>query len=237
MSDTLQEQEDQKAWLECCHGYTHAPWCSEYVEEIMSKNNYQREQFPVGTTVEAIIPIGRGGLGADIPVGTRGNVTSHCDDGRAWVFFDGEGHTFHEIEKYVRVVCTHQNDDKRCPANPTSPPEPVARGGGDEWRTVDMTDTAFDSRPAITIEQGDKLLATAYSSEIAAVILRDHRLAALVPMLMAELKFLRDTAFAFHVNESHKPEAFAACEHHVCLRACETWNKVTREHDQKGGSR
>lgn len=30
MSDTLQEREDQKGWLSCCQGYTHAPWCSLY---------------------------------------------------------------------------------------------------------------------------------------------------------------------------------------------------------------
>lgn len=73
-------------------------------EPTMSKNEYQREQFPVGTIVEAIIPIGRGPMSDPFPVGTRGKVTSHCDDGRAWVFFDGEGHTFHEIERFVCVV-------------------------------------------------------------------------------------------------------------------------------------
>lgn len=71
-----------------------------------SDNDYQRERFPVGTVIEAVVPIGRSTVADALPVGIRGKVTSHCDDGRAWVFFDGydEGHTFHEIEKFVRVV-------------------------------------------------------------------------------------------------------------------------------------
>lgn len=69
-------------------------------------HEYQRTRFPKGTRVEAIIPISQGGLGEPLPVGTKGTVTSHCDDGRAWVFFDNEGggHTFEGIEKYVRVT-------------------------------------------------------------------------------------------------------------------------------------
>lgn len=30
----LPVKEDQKAWLECCQGYSHAPWCSEYKEPV-----------------------------------------------------------------------------------------------------------------------------------------------------------------------------------------------------------
>lgn len=57
-----------------------------------------------------------------------------------------------------------------------------------EWYSVNMTDTAFDNQPVITIEQGDKLLATAHSPEAAKIILRNHRLAALVPGLVEALE-------------------------------------------------
>lgn len=39
------------------------------------------------------------------------------------------------------------------------------------------------------------------------------------------LRYLKDTAFAVHVNDKHKPEAFAICEHMVCQRACQAWNE------------
>lgn len=39
------------------------------------------------------------------------------------------------------------------------------------------------------------------------------------------LRYLKDTAFAVHVNDKHKPKAFAICEHVVCQRACQAWNE------------
>lgn len=146
MSDTLPEREDQMdgeqynqirsegaGWLECCQGYTHAPWCSAYKE---SNTEYQRSQFPVGAVIEAITPIGRSQLRDDVPKGTRGKVTSHCDDGRAWVFFDGydEGHTFHEIEKFLRVVqlpVKEVGDECADDCHFGDPDQPATRGGGD----------------------------------------------------------------------------------------------------------
>lgn len=60
--------------------------------------------YPKGARVEAITPI-LCHLGS-IPSGTKGTVTGHCDDGRAWVFFDDyeAGHTFHEPERSIRVI-------------------------------------------------------------------------------------------------------------------------------------
>lgn len=75
----------------------------------------QITDYPKGARVEAIVPI----LCHDgaIPSGARGTITAHCNDGRAWVFFDGydAGHTFHEPERCIRVVRTHRDDN--CPAN------------------------------------------------------------------------------------------------------------------------
>lgn len=50
------------------------------------------------------------------------------------------------------------------------------------------------------------------------------RLNVLTQSLVDDLRFLRDTAFALHLNDRHKPEAFAACGHQVCQRTCKTWN-------------
>lgn len=66
----------------------------------------QREHFPAGTIVEAVCSISNYPHGV-IPCGSKGKVTSHCDDGRAWIFFDDYaevGHTFHLIDDSVRVV-------------------------------------------------------------------------------------------------------------------------------------
>lgn len=90
-----------------------------------------------------------------------------------------------------------------------------------EWR---------DTRTVI-VEDGDVVaIACGSSTEKrlarAEQIVRDHRLAALVPGLVDGLRFLKDTAFALHVNDQHKPEAFSSCEHHICQRACKVWNET-----------
>lgn len=57
----------------------------------------------------------------------------------------------------------------------------------------------------------------------------------LIGKLADLLRYLRDTAFAFHLNEHHKPDAFSSCKHHVCQRACQAWNEATKAlADQKG---
>jgi hypothetical protein len=72
--------------------------------------------------------------------------------------------------------------------------QPAARGGGEEWRTVDMTDTEFDSRPCWTIEQeGQPLLATAYSKEVAHQIITEHNAH---QSLVAEIDALKGEALA-----------------------------------------
>lgn len=66
----------------------------------------QQQYFPVGTIVKSISRIGNY-LHNEIPIGSLGKVTSHCDDGRAWIFFDDyaeAGHTFHCIDDFVRIV-------------------------------------------------------------------------------------------------------------------------------------
>lgn len=64
----------------------------------------QRTRYPVNARVRTINLI-TCHLGT-IPTGTTGKITSHCDDGRAWVFFDGysAGHTFHFPEGAIEVV-------------------------------------------------------------------------------------------------------------------------------------
>lgn len=65
----------------------------------------QRLRFPVGAIIETVSPVAH--LGSAIPVGARGKITSHCDDGRVWILFDGysdAGHAFHTPERFIRVV-------------------------------------------------------------------------------------------------------------------------------------
>lgn len=66
-------------------------------------HTHQIVDYPVGARVEAVIdiPTSQGVVRA----GTRGTVSSHCDDGRAYVSFDSgdAGHTFHQPEAYIRV--------------------------------------------------------------------------------------------------------------------------------------
>lgn len=62
------------------------------------------------------------------------------------------------------------------------------------------------------------------------VVAEDYdALAALASRLIGSLRFLRDTAFALHLNDRHKPDAFAACEHYVCQRACQVWNETVEQ--------
>lgn len=37
MSDTLPEREDQNAWCDDCHGYTHMPYCPSYVSREVNE--------------------------------------------------------------------------------------------------------------------------------------------------------------------------------------------------------
>ena len=64
-----------------------------------------------------------------------------------------------------------------------------------------------------------------------AQIVTDHAHAALVPRLVDLLRYLKETAFAVHVNDRHKPDAFAACEHMVCKQACQAWNEATEQRE------
>lgn len=41
------------------------------------------------------------------------------------------------------------------------------------------------------------------------------------------LRRLKDAAFTLHVNEKHKPDAFAVCMHPICHEACKSWNEAT----------
>jgi hypothetical protein len=53
-----------------------------------------------------------------IPRGAIGKVTGHCDDGQAYLQWDGYGggHTFHVPDDYLRAVecraCKHEIDDE-----------------------------------------------------------------------------------------------------------------------------
>lgn len=144
----------------------------------------------MGVVVEAIIPISRNKLGDALPVGTRGKVTSHCDDGRAWVFFDGydEGHTFHEIEKYLRVV--------QLPKGVTEH-QPAARGGGEEWRYREGSGVIYDAATAPT-----KIIARYVDADVAQQIIIAHDL--YQPMLDAlkEVEAMLDKELA-RDYESH----------------------------------
>lgn len=110
----------------------------------MTTHENQITNYPKGARIEAIqeIPLSSPSQNYyvdPLPRGTRGVVTAHTDDGRAWINFDGHGqegfgHTFHEPEKYIRVVCSHRDDN--CPANQmsrTSDDAPAAPERGDRW--------------------------------------------------------------------------------------------------------
>lgn len=78
-----------------------------------SSHEDQRLSFPVGAIIETVSPVAH--LGSAIPIGARGKITSHCDDGRAWILFDGysdAGHTFHTPEHFIRVVELPSDDDE-----------------------------------------------------------------------------------------------------------------------------
>lgn len=69
-----------------------------------TKHRWQIMDYPKDARVEAVHPISCH-VGV-IPTGTKGTVSGHCDDGRAYVFFDGydAGHTFHYPNDVLRVV-------------------------------------------------------------------------------------------------------------------------------------
>lgn len=104
-------------------------------ERVVTHEN-QITDYPKGARIEAIreIPLSSPAQNyyADpLPRGTRGVVSAHTDDGRAYINFEGHGqegfgHTFDEPEKYIRVVCTHR--DNNCPAN-REQPRPEQAGG------------------------------------------------------------------------------------------------------------
>lgn len=96
----------------------------------------------------------------------------------------------------------------------------------EEWRSVNMTDTAFDHRPVVTIEQGDKLLATAYSLEVAETIIRDHRLAALVPGLQTALEQIAELE-GDDENQKFKLTRFQVAQ--VARRAFHAVNAIAKE--------
>lgn len=95
----------------------------------MRTHENQITDYPKGARIEAIREIPLCSLTQNyyadpLPQGTRGTVTAHTDNGRAWINFDGQGqgllgHTFEQPEKYIRVVCTHRDDN--CPANHEQP--------------------------------------------------------------------------------------------------------------------
>lgn len=105
----------------------------------MTTHENQITDYPKGARVEAIrnVPCGSTGV---IPAGTRGTVSDHTHDGRAWIYFDNfnAGHTFSEAEHFIRVVCTHRDDN--CPANHEQP-RPEQAGG--EVRHTDNDECAF----------------------------------------------------------------------------------------------
>lgn len=75
----------------------------------------QRQELPVGAIVKSVSRIGNYPHGT-IPIGSTGKVTAHCDDGRAWIFFDDyseASHTFHLIDDFVRVVRLPVEQEKR----------------------------------------------------------------------------------------------------------------------------
>jgi hypothetical protein len=91
----------------------------------------QIEKYPVGTKVRVVTEM----TGAKI--GAIGKVTGHCDDGRAWISFDGHdhgNHTFHQpgdflvIDSLPAVPLRHEHNedceqwcDVRQPPAATSP--------------------------------------------------------------------------------------------------------------------
>jgi len=70
----------------------------------MSGHLDQIRDYPVGTIVENTVALAA--ASGAVPIGSKGRVTLHCADGRAWIVFDGYpvGHTFHDPAKYVRIV-------------------------------------------------------------------------------------------------------------------------------------
>lgn len=87
-----------------------------------SGHQNQVQDYPVGSRVELTTDIACH-VGT-IPAGILGKVTAHCDDGRAWVFFDNHaaGHTFHGPETCLRVVSQAPLPDKQ-----EQPWEPTCR--------------------------------------------------------------------------------------------------------------
>ena len=92
-----------------------------------------------------------------------------------------------------------------------------------EWRMEKMPIHGY----RILDENGSEIVRDIYSEETAIAIVTNYRLAALVPEMVSSLCFFKDVAFAHHVNDRHRPEAFSDCNHMVCRLACKTWNETT----------
>lgn len=75
----------------------------------------QVRQLPIDSVVVAKVAIKTVPHLEPVPVGTKGFVTGHCDDGRAWIFFQGfsGGHTFHAPDAYVEIVESEAGKLKR----------------------------------------------------------------------------------------------------------------------------
>lgn len=64
----------------------------------------QVTQYPEGSLVESMVDIA-GAFDKIVTKGTRGKITGHCHDGRAFVRFpEGGSHTFHHPEGYIQPV-------------------------------------------------------------------------------------------------------------------------------------
>lgn len=69
----------------------------------------QLKIYPMGTTVVLLQTIPSGDK--RLPIGAVGNVTGHCDDGRAIVVFSDHpkvGHTFHFPETHLAIAFPDQ---------------------------------------------------------------------------------------------------------------------------------
>lgn len=143
----------------------------------MSDHANQINDYPKGARIEAIreIPLSspsQNYFADPLPCGTKGRVTSHTDDGRAWINFDdcgndGMGHTFDEPEKYIRVIPSTKNyaDDE--------PPAPRAGEGNAKCSHSDKQWHLSENNPADIMCEYD-YIASGTTRKHAAQILAEH---------------------------------------------------------------
>lgn len=143
----------------------------------------QRLSFPVGAIIETVSPVAH--LGIAIPVGAKGRITSHCDDGRVWILFDDyndAGHAFHAPEHFIRVV-----------ELPGSEP-PAPRAGERDARQWHVSSESRSENGDATISAGIEWIGQVKRKHAAQIATEHNQHATLIEQRVRLVEFVRPFA-------------------------------------------